>query len=81
MIDVSSDVAQIKTRFAAALRADPEVDALLVAVGPHVCVAAAAAVKEVDADVHLACFDLSPEVLNLIQAGEVAFTIDQQQRC
>ena len=79
MIDVSNDVAQIKTRTAAALQADPEVDALL-AVGPHVCVAAAAAVKEVGAKVHLACFDLSPEVINLIQSGEVAFTIDQQQR-
>ena len=79
MIDVSNDVAQIKTRTAAALQSDPEVNALL-AVGPHVCVAAAAAVKEVGAEVHLACFDLSPEVINLIQAGDVAFTIDQQQR-
>lgn len=79
MIDVSNDVAQIKTRTAAALQSDPDVNALL-AVGPHVCVAAAAAVKEVGAEVHLACFDLSPEVINLIQSGEVAFTIDQQQR-
>jgi len=79
MIDVSNDVAQIKTRTAAALQSDADVDALL-AVGPHVCAAAAAAVKEVGAEVHLACFDLSPEVINLIQAGEVAFTIDQQQR-
>ena len=79
MIDVSNDVSQIKTRTAAALQSDPEVDALL-AVGPHVCVAAAAAVKEVGAEVHLACFDLSPEVIKLIQEGEVAFTIDQQQR-
>jgi simple sugar transport system substrate-binding protein len=79
MIDVSNDVAQIKTRTAAALQADTEIDALL-AVGPHVCVAAAAAVKEVGAKIHLACFDLSPEVIKLIQEGEVAFTIDQQQR-
>ena len=79
MIDVSNDVAQIKTRTAAALQADQAIDALL-AVGPHVCVAAAAAVKEVGAKVHLSCFDLSPEVINLIQAGDVAFTIDQQQR-
>ena len=79
MIDVSNDVAQIKTRTAAALQADPAIDALL-AVGPHVCVAAAAAVKEVGAEAHLACFDLSPEVIKLIQEGDVAFTIDQQQR-
>ena len=78
-IDVSNDVAQIKTRTAAALQADQDIDGLL-AVGPHVCDAAAAAVEEVGADVHLSCFDLSPEVINLIKAGKVAFTIDQQQR-
>ena len=77
-IDVSNDVAQIKTRTAAALQADASIDGLL-AVGPHVCAAAAAAVDEVGADVHLACFDLSPEVINLIKAGKVAYTIDQQQ--
>ena len=78
-IDVSNDVAQIKTRTAAALQADPNIDGLL-AVGPHVCDAAAAAVDEVGAEVHLACFDLSPEVIKLIQDGKVKYTIDQQQR-
>jgi simple sugar transport system substrate-binding protein len=78
-IDVSNDVAQIKTRTAAALQADPDIDGLL-AVGPHVCDAAADAVEEVGADVHLACFDLSPEVIKLILEGKVAYTIDQQQR-
>ena len=77
-IDVSNDVAQIKTRTAAALQADASIDGLL-AVGPHVCAAAADAVEEVGADVHLACFDLSPEVIKLIDEGKVAFTIDQQQ--
>lgn len=79
MIDVSNDVAQIKTRTAAALQADESIDGLLAA-GPHVCEAAAAAVEEVGADVHLSCFDLSPGVIDLINAGDVAYTIDQQQR-
>ncbi len=79
MIDVSNDVAQIKTRTAAALQADPSIDALL-AVGPHVCEAAAGAVADVGAAVHLSCFDLTPGVIQLIQDGAVAFTIDQQQR-
>ena len=52
MIDVSNDVAQIKTRTAAALSADASVDGIL-AVGPHVCEAAADAVAEVGAEVHL----------------------------
>jgi len=77
-IDVSNDVAQIKTRTAAALTADPEIDGVL-AVGPHVCEAAAEAIEEVGADLHLACFDLTPGVINLIQGGQVQYTIDQQQ--
>ncbi|MBF9023003.1 substrate-binding domain-containing protein [Rhodobacterales bacterium LSUCC1028] len=79
MIDVSNDPAQIETRTAAALQADPSIDGVL-AVGPHVCEAANRAIKEVGADVHLACFDLSPGVMDMIQAGDAAFTIDQQQR-
>lgn len=79
MIDVSNDVAQIKTRTAAALQADPDIDALL-AVGPHVCEAAAEAVDEVGAKVHLSCFDMTPGVIGLIESGKVAYTIDQQQR-
>ena len=79
MIDVSNDVAQIKTRTAAALQADPSIDALL-AVGPHVCEAAAAAVDDVGTDVHLSCFDMTPGVISLIESGDVKYTIDQQQR-
>lgn len=78
MIDVSNDVAQIETRTAAALQADESIDGVL-AVGPHVCEAAAKAIEAVGADVHLACFDLSPGVMQLIQDGVASFTIDQQQ--
>ena len=79
MIDVSNDVTQIETRTAAALQADESIDGVL-AVGPHVCEAAIKAIKDVGADVHLACFDLSPGVMDMIEAGDAAFTIDQQQR-
>ena len=79
MIDTSTDVAQMKARTAAALQADPSIDSLL-AVGPHVCEAAAEAADEVGADVHLSCFDMTPGVINLIKSGDVKYTIDQQQR-
>lgn len=79
MIDVSNDVAQIQTRTAAALLADTSLDSIL-AVGPHVCEAAAKAVAEAGASVHLSCFDLTPGVISLIEDGTVAYTIDQQQR-
>lgn len=78
MIDVSNDVAQIETRTAAALQADESIDGVL-AIGPHVCDAANKAIKDVGAEVHLACFDLSPAVIDMIEAGDAAFTIDQQQ--
>ncbi|NND19450.1 MAG: sugar ABC transporter substrate-binding protein, partial [Silicimonas sp.] len=78
-IDVSNDVSQIETRTAAALQADPEIDGVL-AVGPHVCEAASKAIDDVGAEVHLACFDLSPGVMDLIESGDASFTIDQQQR-
>ena len=78
MIDVSNDVAQIKARTAAALQSDVTIDGLL-AVGPHVCEAAAAAIDEVGAEIHLSCFDMTPGVIRLIQEGKVNYTIDQQQ--
>ncbi|MCV6593177.1 MAG: sugar ABC transporter substrate-binding protein [Silicimonas sp.] len=79
MIDVSNDPAQIETRTAAALQADPSIDGVL-AVGPHVCEAAIKAIESVGADTHLACFDLSPGVMDMIENGQASFTIDQQQR-
>ncbi|MEX0448607.1 substrate-binding domain-containing protein [Spiribacter sp. 221] len=78
MIDVSNDQAQIETRTAAALTADESIDGAL-AVGPHVCEAAARAIDSIGAEIHLSCFDLTPGVIDLIEAGEVQYTIDQQQ--
>jgi ABC-type sugar transport system, periplasmic component len=63
----------------AALQANPDVDAIL-SVGPHVCSAVALALDDLGMSVHHSCFDLSPDVMDLINAGKVAFTIDQQQR-
>ena len=79
MIDVSNDVTQIETRTAAALSADPSIDGILAA-GPHVCDAANKAIKDVGADVHLACFDMSDAVTAMLRSGDASFTIDQQQR-
>ena len=77
--DTTSDPATIQTRATAALQSNPDVDAIL-SVGPHVCEAVAKAVDDLGMSVHHSCFDLSPGVMDLINAGKVAFTIDQQQR-
>lgn len=79
LLDSSNDPATIPTRAAAGLQANPDVDAVL-SVGPHVCAGVQRAIDDLGMTVHHSCFDLSPEVMNLINAGKVAFTIDQQQR-
>jgi len=77
--DTTSGPATIQTRATAALQANPDVDAVL-SVGPHVCDAVSKALDDLGMTVHHSCFDLSPAVMDLINAGKVAFTIDQQQR-
>ena len=77
--DTTSDPATIQTRATAALQANSDIDAIL-SVGPHVCEAVDKAVADLGMTVHHACFDLSPAVMDLINAGRVSFTIDQQQR-
>jgi len=77
--DTTSDPATIQTRATAALQANPDVDAIL-SVGPHVCDAVSKALDDLGMTVHHSCFDLRPAVMDLINAGKVAFTIDQQQR-
>ena len=79
LVDSSNDPATIPTRAAAGLQANPDVDAVL-SVGPHVCAGVQKAIDDLGMSVHHSCFDLSPEVMDMINSGKVAFTIDQQQR-
>jgi len=76
-IETTNDLAQIKTRTAAALQADPEIDAVF-AISPNPCEGADAAIQELGAAVHLSCVDMTAKVIDLIKAGRVAYTIDQQ---
>jgi simple sugar transport system substrate-binding protein len=62
----------------AALDANPDVDAVF-GTGPVVAHDAAAAVKELGRTVIVGGVDLSPDLLADIAAGDVLFTIDQQQ--
>jgi len=67
-------------RIDAALTADPEIDSILT-LGPTGAAPALAALRSANklSSVKLATFDLSPEVLEAVQAGEMLFAIDQQQ--
>ncbi|MEP7202605.1 MAG: substrate-binding domain-containing protein, partial [Ilumatobacteraceae bacterium] len=62
----------------AAIDADPTIDAVF-GVGPVISHDSAAAVKELGRTVTVGGVDLSPDLLKDIAAGDVLFTIDQQQ--
>lgn len=79
IIDTTPDPITIRTRAAAALQADPAIDGAL-SVGPHTCVGVHQGMVDTGSEMHHGCFDLSPELMDLIDAGEVDFTVDQQQR-
>ena len=62
----------------AALEADPDIDAVFATgpIGGHLSVLAA---KELGRDLMIGSVDLSTDILADIEAGDAAFTIDQQQ--
>jgi simple sugar transport system substrate-binding protein len=62
----------------AAIDSDPTIDAVF-GTGPVIAHDAAAAVKELGRTVTVGGVDLSPDLLKDISAGDVLFTIDQQQ--
>ena len=79
MIDATNDPAEIKSRTAAALAADPTINGIL-AVGPHPCMPAIQAVEEAGmSGVNIGCFDLIPDIIQALKEGRMDYAIDQQQ--
>ena len=60
------------------LIADAAIDAVL-GVGPNVPLRALEAAENAGRSVHIGGFDLSSDLIEKIQSGEIAFTVDQQQ--
>ena len=75
-----NDQAGAQNTISSALQADTSIDAVL-ALGPTGAAPALAAVDQLGraGDLQLATFDLSPDVLDAIESGTMAFAIDQQQ--
>ena len=75
----TDDAAQAQQMIADALAQDPDINGVL-ALGPSVGEPALAALRAGDlfGKVRLASFDLSPEMLEAVQAGEMLFLVDQQ---
>ena len=60
------------------LIADESIDAVL-GTGPNVPLRALEAAENAGRTLHIGGFDLSSDLIDRIQAGEIAFTVDQQQ--
>lgn len=75
---LDADTTEQQNTINAALAADPDIDAVL-GVGPVITMSALRAAQDLGRDVTIGGFDLTPELLASIEAGDVAFTVDQQQ--
>jgi simple sugar transport system substrate-binding protein len=74
----TDDIQTTLTEIQSKLQADKSIDAVL-ALNPDIAVAARDAVKGAGSSAKLATFDLSGDVVQAIQDGEIEFAVDQQQ--
>ncbi len=72
--DIAGTLASIQDK----LIAESDIDAILT-LNPNIADAAAQAIEAAGGSQKLATFDLSPDVLEAIEAGKMMFAIDQQQ--
>lgn len=76
-VDINNPT-DVEARIKGALQADSSIDAVL-SLNPQVATNAVSARKGANSNAAVATFDLNPDVVAAIQAGEVGFAIDQQQ--
>jgi simple sugar transport system substrate-binding protein len=74
----TADIAGTSSSIQDKLTSDSSVDAVL-SLNPDVAIAALDAINGAGSSATLGTFDLSPDVLSAIDAGEILFAIDQQQ--
>ena len=74
----TADLATTQTEIKSKLQADKSYDQVI-ALNPDIAEAAKTAIKGASSSAKLATFDLSPDVIKDIQAGNIEFAIDQQQ--
>ena len=72
--DISTTLTEIQSK----LESDDSIDAVL-SLNPDIAVAARDAVQGASSEAKLATFDLSGDVVDAIEAGEIEFAVDQQQ--
>jgi simple sugar transport system substrate-binding protein len=77
-IGLDVDPTEQEATIAAMLAADPDIDAVL-GTGPNVPIRAVAAGTSAGRTLIIGGFDISTDIIAAIEAGDVAFTVDQQQ--
>jgi simple sugar transport system substrate-binding protein len=78
-VGLDADQTEQQNAIAAALQADPDIDGFM-GTGPVIAVSGLNAAADVGREMKgVAGFDITPEIIDAIEAGDIAFTIDQQQ--
>lgn len=75
---LDADQTEQQNTIAAALAADPSFDAFL-GTGPVIPMSALGAANDAGRDLMIGGFDVTPDILAAINAGDILFTVDQQQ--
>jgi simple sugar transport system substrate-binding protein len=78
-VGLDADQTEQQNSIAAALQADPDIDGFM-GTGPVIAMSGLNAATDLGREMAgIAGFDITPEIITAIEAGDIAFTIDQQQ--
>ena len=78
-VGLDADQTEQTNGIAAVLAADPDIDGFM-GTGPVIAMSGLAAATDAGREMKgVAGFDITPEIIDAIEAGDIAFTIDQQQ--
>ncbi|MGI9624430.1 MAG: sugar ABC transporter substrate-binding protein [Acidimicrobiales bacterium] len=75
---LDADQTEQQNTISAAMQADPDIDGFL-GVGPVIAMSGLRASQDLGRAMPVGGFDITPEIIDAIAAGDVAFTVDQQQ--
>ncbi len=77
-VGLDADQTAQQAAIGAILAEDDSIDAIL-GTGPVVAVSALSASQDAGKEITIGGFDITPDIISAIDAGDIAFTVDQQQ--
>ncbi|NNE96985.1 MAG: substrate-binding domain-containing protein [Acidimicrobiales bacterium] len=77
-MDLDADTIAQQAAIRAAMEADPDIDGFM-GVGPVIAMSGLRAAQDLGRDVVVGGFDITSELIDSIEDGDVLFTVDQQQ--